>query len=124
MNQGSLLAASRFLYRFQNLTLTAKSSRGRFEEQEISTHAIIHPSNITTPAPQPGYLDTYQPITNDTAVYAAASFIVMSMSEPPMAPLISLSVPAHHQHQHPREDEAKKKTGKTHRPLPVGPFAT
>lgn len=57
---------------------------------------IIHPSNITTPAPQPGYLDTYQFITNDTAVYAAASFIVMSMSELPPAPLLSLCQSQHH----------------------------
>lgn len=91
MDQGSVLAATSLPRRIQYLTLTAKSSRSRIEEQVIYTHTIIHPSNITTPAPQPGQLETYQPIANDTAVYAAASFIAMSMSEPP-APLGNLTV--------------------------------
>lgn len=38
------------------------------------------------------YLAPYQFITNDTAVYVAASFIAMSIREAPPAPLVSLLV--------------------------------
>lgn len=124
MNQDSVVAASRFLRRFKTsptLRHITMGSHRKFQEQEIYTHTIIHPSNITTLALQPGQLDTYQPIANDTAVYAAANFIAMSMSEPP-APLGNLTVsPSPSPTPTTRQ---KKKEEKTHRRLPDGPFAT
>jgi len=69
------------------------------------------------------YLAPYQFITKDTAVYVAASFIAMSISEAPPAPLVSLLVQPNTNTT--REKSRQKKIGgKTHADLPDGPFAT